>query len=214
MQFTLARLPWAAQAGVGLGLSGACAICFHLFWVTPVSEALAAREGALATAHRDLAAAVTAGTRLPDGRRVVAALGARLAALRGADPGDADAATILREAQALAEESGLWITAFKPMAPAIHESVTEWSVALEFDGTYAALVAFLRRVADDPRLLGVSALRERAHERPEEESTLTGACRLATFVPRNAIAADDPPPGTAPRVRRAIAGEHAQGAGL
>ena len=77
-----------------------------------------------------------------------------------------------------------------------------------------ALVAFLRRVADDPRLLGVSALRVRAHERPEEESTLTGACRLATFVPRNAIAADDAPPGTAPRVRRTTAGEHAQGAGL
>ena len=65
-----------------------------------------------------------------------------------------------------------------------------------------------------PACLVVSALRVRAHERPEEESTLTGACRLATFVPRNAIAADDPPPGTAPRVRRTATGEHAQGAGL
>lgn len=213
MQFTLARLPWAVQAGAGLGLSAACAVCFHLFWATPAREDVAAGERALATARRDLAAAVNAARRVPEGRRVVAALGLRLEALRGAGPRDVDAAAVLREVQVLAEKSGLWITGFKPEPPVLRESMTEWSVALEFDGTYASVVTFLQGVADESRVLAVSALRLRAHEHPEEESTLTGACRLTTFVPREAAAAASARPGTPPQVRTSTR-ELAPGAGL
>ena len=92
--------------------------------------------------------------------------------------------------------------------------MTEWSVALEFDGTYASVVTFLQGVADEPRLLAVSAVRLRAHEHPEEESTLTGACRLTTFVPRDAVAAAGARPGTPPQVRRTSTGELEAGAGL
>jgi Tfp pilus assembly protein PilO len=214
MQFTLARLPWAAQAGAALGVSAACAVCFHLFWATPAREDLAARERALATARGDLAAAVNAARRVPEGRRVVAALGLRLEALRGAGARDVDAAAVLRQVQVLAEEAGLWITGFKPAPPVLRESMTEWSVALEFDGTYPGVTTFLQGVADEPRLLAVSGLRLRAHEHPEEESTLTGACRLTTFVPRDAIAAARAKPGTSPQVRRTLTAELAAGARL
>jgi Tfp pilus assembly protein PilO len=213
-QFTLARLPWPAQAGVGLGVSAACAACFHVFWAAPVRDDLALRERALATAHRELAAAMTAARRLPEGRRAVAALGARLDALRGADVHNADGPAVLREVQAFAEESELWITGFKPTPPAHREGVAEWSVALEFEGTYASVVAFLQRVADDSRLLGVSALRLRAHEHPDGERTVTGACRLTTFVPYAAAAAADVAPGTASPVSRTGTGEHAESVGL
>lgn len=214
MQFTLARLPWAAQAGAGLGASAACAVCFHLFWATPARADLAAGERALAGARRDLAVAVNAARRLPEGRRVVAALGLRLEAIRGAAPREADAAAVLRDVQVLAEESGLWITGFKPAPPVIRDSMTEWSVALEFDGTYASVVTFLQGVADDPRLITVSTLRLRAHEHPEVESTVTGACRLTTFVPRDAVAARGARPGSTAHVRRTSARESAAVAGL
>jgi Tfp pilus assembly protein PilO len=208
MQLTLARLPWAAQAGAGLGVSAACAVCFHLFWATPVREDLAARERALAKAHRDVAAAANTRSRIPEGRRAVAALAARLEALRGAATHDADATAVLRTVQVLAEESGLWITSFKPAPPAIRESMTEWSVALEFDGTYASVVAFLQRVADEPRLLGVTGLRLRAHERPNEESTLTGACRLTAFVLHDAATVEEASAATPPQVGRTATREH------
>jgi Tfp pilus assembly protein PilO len=214
VQFTLARLPWAAQAGVGVGMSAACAACFHLFWATPMRDELASQERALATAHRNLAAAVGAEKRLPEGRRRLAALRSRLEGLRGADPRDADPAAVLRGAQALAEQSGLWITGFKPAPPAVRGSVTEWSVVLEFDGTYASVVSFLQRVGDDPRLLGLTALRLRAHERTEDESTLAGACRLTTFVLGGVAAAGDAKPATATPVHPTPTREHAAAAGL
>jgi Tfp pilus assembly protein PilO len=214
VQFTLARLPWMAQAGVGAGMSAACAACFHLFWATPMRDERASHERALATAHRNLAAAVRAEKRLPEGRRHIAALRARLEKLQGADPRDSDAAAVLRAVQALAEQSGLWITGFKPVAPAVRGSVTEWSVVLEFDGTYASVVAFVQRVGDDPRLLGLTALRLRGHERTEDESTLTGACRLTTFVLGDVAAARTAKPGTAAPVHQTVTGEHAAAAGL
>src|SRR5918994_949336 len=126
MQFTLARLPWAVQAGAGLGVSAVCAVCFHLVWASPAREDLAVQERALAKTHGDVTSAVTTLRRLPDARRAVGALAVRL--------------------QALAEESGLWISGFKPAPPATGEHMTEWSVAVEFDGTYVSLVAFLQRV--------------------------------------------------------------------
>ena len=188
MQLTLARLPWAAQAGAGLGVSAACAVCFHLAWAAPAREDLALQERALAKAHRDVAAAVNTQRSIPEGRRALAALAVRLHGLSGAHPPGGDAAAVLREMQLLAEASGLWITGFKPAPPATRDAITEWSVDLEFDGTYAGLLAFLQRVGDDPRLVTLSALRVRAHERPQEDSTLTGACRLTTFVARDAVA--------------------------
>jgi hypothetical protein len=85
---------------------------------------------------------------------------------------------------------------------------------LEFDGTYASVVAFLQRVGDDPHLLGLTALRLRALERPEDESTLAGACRLTTFVLGGVAAAGDAKPGTAAPVHPTATGEHAAAAGL
>ena len=211
MHFTLARLPWAAQGCAGLAVSAACAACFHLFWAIPAREHLRAQERALAAARRELVAAVTAGRKLPDSRRVVAALGVRLEELQIEAPSEADAPAVLRAVQALAADSGLFITSFKPTPPVIRDSMTEWSVALEFAGTYATVMAFLQRLADDPRLLGVSALRLRAHERPENESTVTGECRLTTFVPRDLRATRVEKAGTPPK--RSI-GELATGEGL
>jgi hypothetical protein len=212
MQLTLTRLPWAAQAGAGLGVSAACAVCFHLAWATPAREDLAVRERVLAKAHADVTSAVTAQRKIPEGRRALAALAGRLQALNGPARPGGDGAAVLREMQMLAEASGLWITSFKPSPPATRELMTEWSVALEFDGTFASLLAFLRRVGDDPRLVALSALRVRAHERPEEETTLTGACRLTTFVSHDAVArgsTENPP-----EVHRTASAEHAAGAVL
>jgi hypothetical protein len=93
---------------------------------------------------------------------------------------------VLRGAQTIAEESGLWITGFKPAAAVASQHGTERSVTLEFDATYAAVEGFLTRLADHPRLVMVGALRLRAADQPSEETTLTGSCRLTTYVPRNA----------------------------
>jgi Tfp pilus assembly protein PilO len=212
MQLTLGRLPWAAQTAFALGLSAACAVCFHLAWATPAGEDLAVQERALAKAHGDVRSAVNTRRMLPQGRRALARLAVRLQGLRGDAPPGGDAAAVLREMHALAEASGLWITGFKPAPPATRELVTEWSVALEFDGTYASLMAFLERVGDDPRLVAVSALRVRAHERPEDESTLTGACRLTTFVLHDAGAKGSTESPS--QVRRTARAEHPPGAVL
>jgi Tfp pilus assembly protein PilO len=199
MQLTLARLTWKQQAGVGLGASAAVIGCVHVLWLGPARDGIAAQRRTLATLRNDVARAGMTERTLPDLQQLQGALRLRLAAVHAAAPREEEVPEVLREAQTIAEESGLWITGFKPAAAVASQHGTERSVTLEFDATYAAVEGFLTRLADHPRLVMVAALRLRAADQPSEETTLTGSCRLTTFVPRRArdgaaAAAPEPSP--------------------
>jgi Tfp pilus assembly protein PilO len=205
MQISISRLSWRAQAGAAVAVSAAGAVCFHSFWVQPARAAVAAQERALIAVRRDLGQAALTAKRLPEARGLVAELTRRLAQMRGEGHAQGDPAAALRAAQALAEASGLWITSFKPVPALTPESVSESSVALEFEGTYAAVMAFLQGVAEDSRVITVSRLRLQGQEQPSDETTVTGGCRLTTYVPQDAPAAT--PPAVTPRPAATASGE-------
>ena len=186
MQLTLSRLTWKQQAGVGLGVSAAVLGCCHLLWLGPARDGAAAQRRTLAALRNEIARAGMTERTLSDLQQLQGTLRVRLATVHAAAPRDDEVPEVLRGAQTIAEESGLWITGFKPAAAVARQDGTERSVTVEFDGTYAALERFLTRAADHPRLVVVATLRLRAAAQPSESTTLTGSCRLTTFVSRGA----------------------------
>jgi Tfp pilus assembly protein PilO len=167
----------------GVGVSAALVGLVHLFWLGPARAGIAVHEQALSIVRGDIARAAVVERTLPALQRLHDALTVHSAALHAGRSGEPSVPGLLRDVEEMADESGLWITGFKPGSPVIREALTEWSVALEFEGTYAGLVQFLQAASDHPRLVTVTGLRLRTHQQPVEDLTLAGSCRLTTYVP-------------------------------
>ena len=215
MQLTFARLTWIQQAYVGAGVSAAMIGCFHVFWLEPARGALVARQRALTAARRELAEAATTERSIPDILRRRHVLNERLGELDGAVPAALDAPGALRDVQAIAEEAGLSITRLTPAPALVRDAETEWTVTLEFEAAYNDLVRFLQAVADERRLLTVTALRLHSPGTAADGITVTGSCRVTAFVHRHATDAPghaDSTPNAATRTADTtrVAGERDQ----
>src|SRR5215213_968603 len=168
MRLTITQLSSREQVGVGLVVSVAAIFCFHLLWLGPARAGMAAREQALAAARVEIARAEAREREAPEVQRLQRSLAARADLLHAAAARAPDAPGILRDVQAMAAESELWVTGFKPVPPVGREHVIESSVALQFEGTYAAVVRYLEAVAGYPRLVTVTDLQLHAHPRPDK----------------------------------------------
>lgn len=193
MQITLARLSRKDQVRVGLCTWSAVATCVYAFWLAPARASLGVQKQSLAAVSADLARTVVTDRPAPDVQQRRGALETRLAALQAVIGEGADAPRILRHVQEMAAESELWITGYKPVPAANREFLTEWSVALEFEGSFPALLHFLQATGEYPRLVAVTGLRLRSHPQATGGATLTGTCRLSAFVRR-----DSPTPAGVP----------------
>ena len=116
-------------------------------------------------------------------------LNERLADSTAQSPAALDAPGALRDVQAIAEEAGLSITRLTPAPAVVRDAETEWTVTLEFEAAYNDLVRFLQAVADEPRLLTVTALRLHSPGTAADGITVTGSCRVTAFVHRHATEA-------------------------
>jgi Tfp pilus assembly protein PilO len=187
---------------VRLALAGAVAMTMtvHAWWIQPKQTALQAQADALETTRRELMTARRAAARMSGGAPTIRAFDKRRAVLQSAAASEREATELLRHVQAFGDGPDLRVTAFKPAAPMRRDTLIEWAVAVELEGSYAGLLQFLRDVADYPRLVVVSALRVRPAESDRTDVSLTASCRLSTFGPAEAAtdAADrspTPPPG-------------------
>jgi Tfp pilus assembly protein PilO len=190
----LSNLSGSWRTPVRLALAGAVALTMtvHAWWIQPKRTALHAQADALEATRRELATVRHAAARLGRVTPTIRTLDERRAILQSAAASEREAIELLRDVQALADGPDLQVTAFKPAAPVRHDTLVEWAVAVELEGSYSGLLQFLRDVADYPRLVVVSALRVRAADR--RDLSLTASCRLATFGPAPAAtdAADRP----------------------
>jgi Tfp pilus assembly protein PilO len=198
------RGPWHTPGRIGLVGSAAITVTVHACWIQPTGHGLEARARLLETTRRDMETAARAAKRLRELERLMASLDRRQAVLKAAAVSAQEATGLLRDVQALSEGPDLSLTAFKPAAPVGRGSLTEWSVTVELEGSYAGILRFLADVADYPRVVVVSALRLRAADRGRADVSLTASCRLSTFVPASP-AGNIPeamgPPSTAPHDR-------------
>jgi type IV pilus assembly protein PilO len=182
MTLTFSKMPWygqvAAVAVLGLGGAGA----FWNFHAQAAQQGIDAQRAQLADLHSQIQRGKAAERRLPEFRRELAVLEARMAHLRAVLPDERDVADLLRRVQGMATESSLTILGFAPKPVAKKTMYVEWPIGLKLEGNYHDLGAFLERVSKFPRIINVSDLKVKAIDKPVGPATITAEAIATTFV--------------------------------
>jgi type IV pilus assembly protein PilO len=181
-KFSLANLPWKVQLAVFVVLSLASAGAFYYFYEMPTQVRVAARQQELDTIRGRINKGLTTARQLPEFRKEVVDLQARLDSLKPILPEEKDAADLLRRVNTLAAESNLTIRGFRPQAIATRQMHAEWPITLELEGSYHNLGLFLDRVSKFPRIINVGGLDIRTKAQPTSSATIDVTCTATTFV--------------------------------
>lgn len=179
---SLSKLPWWGQLGVFAVVSIALAGAFYYYYEMPHRETMRTQERQLATVQARINQGREKARQLGDFKKQVSELEARIDALRPILPDERDAGDLLRRVQTLAVQSALTIRGFRPQAISTHEMYAEWPIALELEGTYHNLGAFLDRVSKFPRIINIGALIINAKEDLGPSGSISVTCMATTFV--------------------------------
>jgi len=179
---SLSKLPWYAQLGAFLALSAAGAGAFYYFYEMPQQEVITARSRELETIRGRVNTGLGTARQLPEFRKQVADLEARLEGLKPILPEQKDVGDLLRRIQGLATQSNLTIKGFRPKAVDTKEMHAEWPISLELEGNYHNLGLFLDRVSKFPRIINIGALVLTQRQNPTLTSTIDISCTATTFV--------------------------------
>jgi type IV pilus assembly protein PilO len=182
MELSLNKLPWKAQIGVFLAIAVAALGGFYWYYVQDVQTELATRQKKLDTLRADISKGTATARQLPQFRKEVGELEARLDNLRAVLPEEKDVGDLLRRIQTLATQSNLQIKGFKP-APIVTKTMhAEWPISLELDGTYHNLGVFFDRVGKFSRIINIGGVQIKAKDKPQPGSTVGVVCTATTFV--------------------------------
>ena len=182
MQLGLNKLPWKVQVGIFLAVAAAAVGGFYWYYVQGAQEAVATQQKKLDATRTDISKGLATARQLPEFRRQVTELTARLDNLRAVLPEEKDVGELLRRLQTLATQSNLTIKGFKPAPIVTKQTHAEWPIALELDGTYHNVGLFLDRVSRFPRIINVASVRIKAKDKPQPGSTITATCVATTYV--------------------------------
>ena len=194
---SLSKLPWRTQLAVFVLLSLAGAAVFYYYIEAPAQERITAREAELAAVRARVDRGTAIARQLPQFRKDVAELQARLDSLRPILPNEKDAADLLRRVHTLAVQSNLTIRGFTPQKITTRTLHAEWPISLELEGTYHNLGMFLDRVSKVPRIIKVSGLQIDSRAQPQPNATIAVKCTATTFVLLETAAVTAPRAGVA-----------------
>lgn len=180
--FSLTKLPWYGQLAVFVALCAAAGGAFYNYYETPHQDVIGGRERELATIRGRIDRGLQAARQLPEFRKQVTGLEARLESLKPILPEQKDVGDLLRRIQGLATQSNLIIRGFRPQAIAMRELHAEWPISLELEGTYHSLGIFLDRVSKFPRIINIGGLLLTQHTPPASNVTMNISCTATTFV--------------------------------
>ena len=195
---SLAKLPWYAQLGVFVALSVAGAGAFYYFYETPAQADLARQTQELSGIRGRISQGQSMARQLPEFRKEVGTLEARLESLKPILPDERDAGDLLRRVQTLATQSNLQILGFKPQAITAKEMHAEWPISLQLEGSYHNLGLFLDRVSKFPRIINIGNMTLNAKTTPTAAASMTISATATTFVFVEPSADAKKGPATAP----------------
>ena len=185
---SLAKMPWYAQIGAFVLIAVALAGAFYYFVESPKQVKLQAQTKELSDIRGRISKGQAMARQLPEFRKEIATLEARLESLKPILPDERDVGDLLRRVQTLATQSNLQVRGFKPMGITTREMHAEWPIALQLEGNYHNLGLFLDRVSKFPRIINVGSRNVAAKEDPTPNASLTIGATATTFV------LVDPPP--------------------
>ena len=190
----LSKLPWYGQIGVFVVVSAILAAVFYYQVETPAQEAMNVQRTELQGIQQRIAAGTAAARRLPEFRKEIAELEARLEVLKPILPTERDAGDLLRRVQTLAVQSNLTILGFRPQAITLNEMHAEWPISLQLEGNYHNLGMFLDKVSKFPRIINVGSMLLAAKQPPEAQASMNIGLTATTFV----LIDNAPAPAAAP----------------
>jgi len=162
--FSLTKLPWYAQMGAFVAVSAALAGAFYYFVERREQAALAVQARELSDIRGRISRGQSTARQLPEFRKEIGTLEARLDALKPILPDERDVGDLLRRVQTLATQSNLQVRGFRPQAITTRDMHAEWPIALQLEGNYHNLGLFLDRVSKFPRIINVGNLTLTARE--------------------------------------------------
>lgn len=186
---SLSRLPWYGQLGVFVALSIAAAGSFYYFVEMKEQAALSTQARELSEIRGRISRGQTMARQLPEFRKQIVTLEARLDALKPILPDERDVGDLLRRVQTLATQSNLQVRGFRPQAITTRELHAEWPIALQLEGNYHNLGLFLDRVSKFPRIINISNMVMATKDNPTAANSMTISATATTFV-----LVDPPPP--------------------
>jgi type IV pilus assembly protein PilO len=177
----LARLPLIAQLGVSVVL--ALLLIGGFYWLY-YKEALAQqkqKEAELAEMQKQIRALEATANKLADFQREVQML------------------ELMRRLQYLAAQSNLAVLKLAPARPVQKDFYQEVPIAIDLDGAYHNMGAFLDRISRIPRIINVGNLKIKAQSKPTVTNTVGISAVATTYVYQDAPPS---PPPTRGRARR------------
>jgi type IV pilus assembly protein PilO len=178
----LQKLPWYAQIGVFVGISLVLAGAFYYFVEMPKQVALDAKAKELSEIRGRVSRGQTLARQLPEFRKQVQTLEARLDQLKPILPDERDVGDLLRRVQTLATQSNLQVRGFRPQAITTKEMHAEWPIALELEGNYHNLGLFLDRVSKFPRIINIGNMVLTSKPEQSAANSMQIAATATTFV--------------------------------
>jgi type IV pilus assembly protein PilO len=189
MELSLSKLPWHAQIGAFVVVSGLAVFGFWNFYVADVQADITTRQSRLVALRADVAKGVATARRLPQFQADVGQLEARLENLRAVLPEEKDVADILRRVQGLATQSNLTIQRFTPQNTQQQTMYASLPFKLKAEGTFHDLGFFFDRISKFPRIINVGEISIKAKQAPGSTSTIEAECTATTFVLQEGAAA-------------------------
>jgi type IV pilus assembly protein PilO len=178
----ISKLPWYGQIGIFVVMSAIMAGAFYYYVETPAQDAMALRQVELNAINLRVQEGQAAARRLPEFRKEIQELEARLEVLKPILPTDRDAGDLLRRVQTLAVQSNLTILGFRPQAITLNEMHAEWPIGLTLEGNYHNLGLFLDKVSKFPRIINVGSILLNAKNPPTATASMTIGLTATTFV--------------------------------
>jgi len=182
MDISLSKLPWYAQIGAFVVVSGLAVFGFWKFYVAEMQDDIDARQTRLTALKTDIAKGVATARRLPQFQSDVAELQRRLENLRAVLPEQKDVADILRRVQGLATESSLTIQRFTPQEPKQETMYASLPFKLRAEGTYHNLGVFFDRIGKFPRIINVGEISIKPRQTQDATASIEAECVATTFV--------------------------------
>lgn len=178
----LNKLPWYGQLGVFVVLSLILAGAFYYYYETPAQAAMARRNTELTAIRSRITLGQAKARQLPEFRKQITELEARLEVLKPILPSERDAGDLLRRVQTLAVQSNLTILGFKPQAITLAEMHAEWPINLQLEGNYHNFGVFLDRVSKFPRIINIGGITMGASPSPTAAASIRIGVTATTFV--------------------------------
>jgi type IV pilus assembly protein PilO len=179
---SLSKMPWYAQIGVfvliAVGLAGA----FYYFYESKKQVELEAKTRELSDIRGRISKGQAMARQLPEFRKEIGTLEARLDALKPILPDERDVGDLLRRVQTLATQSNLRVLGFRPQAITTKEMHAEWPIALQLEGNYHNLGLFLDRVSKFPRIINIGSMVIAQKDQPTANASMTINATATTFV--------------------------------